>query len=68
MKLEGLESLGLIERVNTNFDKVNRALERVGKDLTTARAILKIDEEWAYTISYHAMLRAGRALMLSLGY
>jgi uncharacterized protein (UPF0332 family) len=47
---------------------VNRALERVGKDLTTARTILKIDEEWAYTISYHAMLRAGRALMLSLGY
>jgi len=68
MKLEGLESLGLIERVNTKFDKVNGALGRVGKDLTTARAILKIDEEWAYTISYHAMLRAGRALMLSLGY
>lgn len=68
MKLEDLESLGLIERIDTNIGKVNRALGRVGKDLITARAIIKMDEEWAYTISYHAMLRAGRALMLSIGY
>jgi uncharacterized protein (UPF0332 family) len=29
---------------------------------------LKIDEEWAYAIGYHAMLRAGRALMFASGY
>ncbi|MBM4276792.1 MAG: hypothetical protein FJ130_02785 [Deltaproteobacteria bacterium] len=68
MKLEGLESLGLIEKINANIDKVNRALGRVGKDLVTAKAIISRDEEWAFTIAYHAMLRAGRALMLSLGY
>lgn len=68
MKLEDLESSGLIERVTVDMDKVNSALRRVRKDLTTARAIIKMDEEWVYTISYHAMLRAGRAFMLSLGY
>jgi uncharacterized protein (UPF0332 family) len=36
--------------------------------LRTARATLDIDEEWAYTIAYHAMLRAGRALMVFLEY
>lgn len=34
----------------------------------TAKATIGIDEEWAYTIAYHSMLRAGRALMFSLGY
>jgi uncharacterized protein (UPF0332 family) len=34
----------------------------------TSRATLKIDEEWAYAIAYHAMLRAGRALMFAMGY
>jgi len=68
MKFEDLESQRLIERVEVNSDKVNITLKRAGRDLVTARTNLKIDEEWAYAISYHAMLRAGRALMLYLGY
>jgi uncharacterized protein (UPF0332 family) len=38
------------------------------RDLRTAKANLEIDEEWAYTIAYHAMLRAGRAFMFACGY
>jgi len=68
MKLNDLESQGLIERVEPNLGNVKRALERAQKDLRTARATLEIDEEWAYTIAYHAMLRAGRALMVFLEY
>jgi uncharacterized protein (UPF0332 family) len=68
MKLNDLESEGLIERVEPNLGNVKKALERAQRDLRTARATLDIDEEWAYTIAYHAMLRAGRALMLSLEY
>ena len=68
MKLDDLESQGLIERVEPNLGNVKRALERVQRDLRTARATLDIDEEWAYTIAYHAMLRAGRALMVFLEY
>ncbi len=66
MKLDDLESQGLIERVEPNPENVKKALERAQRDLRTARATLGIDEEWAYTIAYHAMLRAGRALMLCL--
>ncbi len=68
MKLDDLESQGLIERVEPNLGNVKRALERAQRDLRTARATLDIDEEWAYTIAYHAMLRAGRALMVFLEY
>jgi uncharacterized protein (UPF0332 family) len=66
MKLDDLESQGLIEKVEPNLGNVKKALERAQRDLRTARATLDIDEEWAYTIAYHAMLRAGRALMLYL--
>ena len=66
MKLGDLESQGLIERVEPSRGNVRKALERAQRDLRTARATLGIDEEWAYTIAYHAMLRAGRALMLYL--
>jgi uncharacterized protein (UPF0332 family) len=38
------------------------------KDLATAKAILDINEAWAHTIAYNAMLRAGRAFMFPLGY
>lgn len=68
MKLNDLESQGLIERVEPNLGNVKKALERAQRDLRTARATLDIDEEWAYTIAYHAMLRAGRALMVFLEY
>jgi hypothetical protein len=68
MKSDDLESQGLIERVEPNLGNVKKALERAQRDLRTARATLGIDEEWAYTIAYHAMLRAGRALMAFLEY
>jgi len=68
MKLDDLESQGLIERVEPNPENAKKALERAQRDLRTARATLDIDEEWAYTIAYHAMLRAGRALMTFLEY
>ena len=68
MNLSDLESVGLIERVGPDPNKVKVALQRTERDLRTAKATLDIDENWAYTISYHAMLRAGRALMLSFEY
>lgn len=63
-----LERNGLIERIRSNPDQVGKFLTRSLKDLKTAKANLKIDEEWTYTIAYHAMLRAGRALLLSEGF
>lgn len=68
MSLKSLESQGLIEKISFSDKQIVSNIRRSKKDLTTAKANLEIDEEWAYTISYHAMLRAGRALMFSLGY
>jgi uncharacterized protein (UPF0332 family) len=36
--------------------------------LLTAEAVVSIDLTWSFAIAYHAMLRAGRALMFSQGY
>jgi hypothetical protein len=66
--LKSLESQGLIERVSTGSKQAASNLLRARKDLLTAKATIVVDEEWAYTIAYHAMLRAGRALMFSMGY
>lgn len=68
MSLPRLESQGLIEKVKYNDKQVQANLLRARRDLLTSRATLKIDEEWAYAIAYHAMLRAGRALMFASGY
>lgn len=68
MSLPRLESQGLIEKVKYDDKQVQANLLRARRDLLTSRATLKIDEEWAYAIAYHAMLRAGRALMFTSGY
>src|SRR4030067_3554883 len=68
LSLKRLESQGLIEKINFSDKQIVSNITRARKDLITAKANIKIDEEWAYTISYHAMLRAGRALMFSSGY
>ena len=68
MDLKRLESQGLIEKVSLSLRQVTVNLARARKDLIVAKANLDIDEAWAHTIAYHAMLRAGRAFMFSLGY
>lgn len=68
MNYRELEAQQLIEKVDANLARAIEILRKSRKDLFTARSNLSIDEEWSYTIAYHAMLRAGRALMLSEGY
>jgi len=68
MDLKNLEAQGLIEKASFNPKQIISNLNRAQRDLRTAKANLKIDEEWTYTIAYHAMLRAGRALMFAAGF
>jgi uncharacterized protein (UPF0332 family) len=68
LNLQRLEKLGLIEKARVNPNQVRANLKRARRDLATSKANLNIDEEWAYTIAYHAMLRAGRAWMFASGY
>lgn len=63
-----LESRGLIEPVQYGPGQISANLTRAARDLTTAAATMPLDAEWAYAIAYHAMLRAGRALMFSNGW
>ncbi|MGD9344902.1 MAG: HEPN domain-containing protein [Candidatus Aminicenantes bacterium] len=68
MHFEDLESKGLIKRVEINFKQIYAALSRSKQDLKTSRTNLSIDNAWSYAIAYHAMLRAGRSLMMSFGF
>ncbi len=58
----------LIKKQKPNFKQISKQLDRSLQDLNTSKANLSIDLTWSYTISYHAMIRAGRALMFSKGY
>ncbi|MBU2598250.1 MAG: hypothetical protein KKC53_03600 [Actinobacteria bacterium] len=58
----------LIKRQRPNFKQIAYQLKRSLKDLEAAEANLKIDLTWSFTITYHSMLRASRALMYSKGY
>ena len=68
MRFEELKEKGRIQKVKSNFKQTYNFLLRSRKDLQTSKANLMIDEEWSYAIAYHAVLRAGRALMMSFGY
>jgi len=68
VQFEELEEKGLIQKIKINIKQIYSFLLRSKKDLLTSKANLAIDKEWSYAIAYHAMLRAGRALMMSFGY
>ncbi len=63
-----LLTTGLIKKQAINFDQITKLLTRAKKDLKTAHANLKIDEEAVYTFAYLAMLRSGRALLFLKGF
>lgn len=58
----------LIKRQTPDFRQIGKQLQRSLKDLKTSEANLKIDLTWSLAIAYHAIIRAGRALMYSRGY
>jgi len=68
IKFDELEKKGLIRKTKINLKQVYNFLSRSKKDLQTSKANISIDEEWSYTIAYHSILRAGRALIMSFGY
>ena len=68
MAYEELRERGLVEEVRPDFRQVSTLLTRALKDLSTARANVTIDKEWAYIIAYQAMLRAAKALVMAEGW
>jgi uncharacterized protein (UPF0332 family) len=68
MTFERFVHENLAKKQKPDFRQIDAQLKRAYKDLKTASEIASHDLTWAYTISYHAMLRAGRALMYAKGY
>ena len=68
MPFEAYIKKGLLKQQSVNFKQIERQIARTEKDLKTAAKVLTDDPEWGATIAYHAMLRAGRALLFSKGY
>ena len=68
MNYEKFVRAKLVKRQKPDFKQIAYQLKRSLKDIKTAEANLKIDLTWTFAIAYHAMIRAGRALMYSQGY
>jgi len=57
-----------IYRESIPKEDVAAALERAERDLNTAEKMLDVDIDWAFSISYNAVLQASRAVMFAQGY
>jgi len=68
MNFERFVRENLVKKQQPDFNQIAGQLKRAQKDLKTAKSVLTADPTWAFAISYHAMLRAGRSLMFSKGY
>lgn len=68
MNLEKLLKENRIKKQTPDFNQIGKQLIRVQKDIDTAKKNINIDTTWSYTIAYHSMIRAARALMYSKGY
>ena len=65
--LRELMEKGFLKEHPKDIGQAKKLLLRSFRDIKTAKANLKIDEEAAYTFAYLAMLRSGRALMFLRG-
>jgi uncharacterized protein (UPF0332 family) len=64
----GKASSDMWEEIVYDENLVKNALSLAERDLHTAKTVLDDgDFDWAFSISYNAMLQAGRALMFSRG-
>lgn len=68
MTYERLIKQGLIKAYDASEKEIRSLLEIASRDLSTAENMVSINQDWAYNISYNAMLQSSRALMLRKGF
>lgn len=68
MSLDELERLRKIKACEAQPRAVQSLLLVARRDLAAAERNLREDADWAFNMSYNAVLQAARALMLSHGY
>ena len=68
MTIDDLLAERRIYQESVSREDVAATLERAKRDLVTAEKMLCIDSDWAFSISYSAVLQASRAVMFAQGY
>lgn len=68
MNYSGLLNDNKIKSGNFSGDQVKECLRIAQRDIDAARKNINISLDWAFNISYNAMLQSCKALMLSKGY
>jgi uncharacterized protein (UPF0332 family) len=59
---------GLLKKCEPDFRQIALQISRAIRDMHTLHLVIDEDPEWAATIAYQSMLRAGRAMLFSYGY
>lgn len=57
-----------VKKAKVDLAQISEWLRRSRQDARLAKKVFDEDLQWALTITYQAMMRAGRALMFSRGY
>ena len=60
--------LGKIKKQEPNKDNIGALIKRAQRDIEVSKLNLDIDYDTAFSTAYNAMLKAGRAFILSKGY
>ncbi len=68
MSYENFIKDNLVKKQRPDFKQIAVQLRRANRDLQTAVTVLSVDPTWAFAITYHAMVRASKALMFAKGY
>ena len=68
MNLSDLLKEGRVREVEPDAKQAEECLGAARRDLSVAKKILDEDYDWAFSISYNAMLQSARALMFAQGY
>lgn len=68
MTYERLIQQRRIKAYEASDKEIRSLLEIAARDLATAESLVDVNPDWAYNISYNAMLQSSRALMLRKGY
>jgi uncharacterized protein (UPF0332 family) len=58
----------LIKKIRPDLKQAGIQIKRARKDLQTAEKVMASDRTSSFTITYHAMIRAGKALLYAHGY
>ena len=68
MTYKELETKGLIKPFKARKQQIKKQMELADRDLKAATAIIEVNNDWAYSIAYNAILQAVRALMYLEGF